>query len=89
MNDQLSNFEETYCLPHEESNDLLAHEHRIRRFLEMQRRMQGLHVKRNHLRNELQSVEKCLTSLDGQMKTFQMYEKSSINKNNKKSTYKP
>ncbi|KGG20750.1 hypothetical protein EV08_0954 [Prochlorococcus marinus str. SS2] len=52
----------------------MNHENRVRRLLEMQRRVRGLQVKRNHLRHELQAVEKCLESLDSQIQSHETYE---------------
>ncbi len=64
----------------ETTKDLLNNEHRVRRLLEMQRRVRSLQVKRNHLRNELQAVEKSLESLDSQIQSHEAYEQLVFNK---------
>ena len=51
-----------------------AEENRGRRLLEMHRRLKALQSKRFHLRNELESVEKYLTSLDSQIKGLESYQ---------------
>ena len=43
---------------------LSTDDNRVRRLLEMHRRLKGLQAKRFHLRNELKAVEKYLISLD-------------------------
>ena len=56
------------------SRYLLNHENRVKRLVEMQRRVRSLQVKRNHLRNELKAVEKYLESLDMQIQSREAYE---------------
>ena len=51
-----------------------AEENRGRRLLEMHRRLKALQNKRFHLRNELESVEKYLASLDSQIKGLESYQ---------------
>ena len=52
----------------------VTEENRGRRLLEMHRRLKALQSKRLHLRNELESVEKYLTSLDSQIKGLESYQ---------------
>ena len=54
-------------------------ESRGRRLLEMHRRLKGLQAKRFHLRNELEAVDKYLTSLDSQIKGLESYQQFALN----------
>ena len=56
------------------SKIFVAEETRGRRLLEMHRRLKVLQVRRFHLQNELQSVEKYVTSLDSQIKGLESYQ---------------
>ena len=73
-NDQFSSTETIKSALNDASRYLLNHENRVRRLVEMQRRVRLLQVKRNHLRNELKAVEKYLVSLDHQIKSHESYE---------------
>ena len=55
------------------SRNILTDENRLRRLIEIQRRIRALHVKRNHLKNELQAMEKCLMSLHNQLKSHEAH----------------
>ena len=81
MNNQFnSSPERTKAYPTKPSKYLHNHENRLRRLLEMQRRVRALQVKRNHLRNELKAVEKCLESLDSQIQSHEAYEQLAFKK---------
>lgn len=54
-----------------ENKDCNVDEYHRRRLLEMHRRLQTLQAKRFYLKNELNEVEKYLTSLDTQIKSLQ------------------
>ena len=61
-------------------NDLPMDDNRCRRLSEMYRRFKSLQAKRFHLRNELESIEKYLTSLDSQIKCYEHYEEMGVNR---------
>ncbi|KGG15550.1 MULTISPECIES: hypothetical protein [unclassified Prochlorococcus] len=80
MNNQLNDGDGGVSLSNELSKHISTHENRVRRLLEMQRRIRGLQFKRNHLKNELHAVEKYLRSLDSQLKSYEVYEQLTFNK---------
>ncbi|WP_152557309.1 MULTISPECIES: hypothetical protein [Prochlorococcus] len=75
MGNQLSMSEKQKFLKY-----LSTDENRVRRLFEMQRRKRSLQSKRNHLRSELQSIEKYLNLLDSQIKDQESFEQLSFNK---------
>ncbi len=59
---------------------LSTDENRARRLWEMQRRLKSLQIKRFHLRNELEAVEKYAASLDSQIKGLESYHQLSFDR---------
>ena len=80
MKNELHSVQGKAGVPNEPLKYSLTQESRLRRLLEMQRRIRGLQVKRNHLRSELQAVEKCLSSLDSQLQSYETYDQLTFNK---------
>ncbi len=74
INQLNSSPERTKSFSNDTSKYLMNHENRVRRLLEMHGRGRNIQVRRNHLRNELQAVEKCLESLKGQIQSHEEYE---------------
>tara|TARA_Y100001968_G_C18847982_1_gene476724 strand:- start:190 stop:495 length:306 start_codon:yes stop_codon:yes gene_type:complete len=52
------------------------------RYLELQRRLHVLQVRRNHLESELKAINNCLISLDSQLKTRNEYKQLLIQNTN-------
>ncbi len=52
------------------------------RYLELQRRLQSLQVRRNHLETELKAINNCLISLDDQLRTRNEYKQLLIQNTN-------
>ncbi len=63
----------------ESSKYLSAQENRDRRLIEMYRRLKSLQARRFHLKKELEALEKCLVSLDNQIKGYEAYDQLSLN----------
>ncbi len=59
---------------------LAPEERRVRRLMEMHRRIKSLQYKRIHLRNELETIDKYLASLNSQVRSYENYEQLSFSK---------
>ncbi len=72
MNQSFSNAPENEVLSKETSKYLLTNENRLKYLFDLQDKIRGLQLKRNHLRNELEAIEKDLLALNTTIHTCEL-----------------